>query len=237
MFQDVDLLPGEYEMSFYAYIDSQSSGSGISLKLQSVYGTKVQNGLFSDTTITAAEYFGGVAGTGLRGGAVRTRFVIPETNWVSGQVWSTTGPFDLSVNKNIRVNIDGLGQTADIDCSGATPSATTVQEIAAKINTAIQGTAAYALRPEMWTAATVVDNRLVVRSPYHPPVEPYQQTLVYAGSAASALTTVFKVGTQAALNTCVGYGYNAAPATKFRLYVQTAFTGAGRISRPRIQRV
>ena len=237
IYQDISLEPGEYELSFYAYIDSQSAGSGISFKMVSIYGTKVVNGLFTDATIASAEYFGGVAGTGARGGVVRTRFVVPETNWASGQVWSATGPFDLSVNKNLRVNIDGIGQTADIDCSGVTPAATTVQEIAAKINTAIQNTAAYALRPEMWSAATVVDNRLVVRSPYHPPSEPYQQTLVYAGSTASALTTVFKVGAQASLNTCVGYGYNAVPPTQFRLYAQTAFTGTGRISRPRINKV
>lgn len=237
IYQDLQLPPGEYEMSFYAYIDNQSAGGGISFKLASVYGTKVMNGLFSNTTITSAEYSGGVAGIGSRGDVVRTRFVVPETSWMSGQIWSATGPFDLSTNKNIRVNIDGIGQTADIDVSGVSPAATTVAEIAAKINTAIQGTAAYALRPEFWNAATVVDNRLVVRSPYQPPNEPYQQTLVYAGTALSALTTIFKVGALPALNTCVGFGFNETPPTQFRLQLQTSFTGAGRVSRPRIVRI
>lgn len=59
----------------------------------------------------------------------------------TGTVDLTAG-LDLSANKNVKIDIDDAGAT-EIDCQGATPAATTIDEIVAAINAAGFGTIAY----------------------------------------------------------------------------------------------
>lgn len=53
-----------------------------------------------------------------------------------------SSPIDLSTNKNIKIDIDDTG-AVQIDCSGATPASTTIDEIVATINAAGFGTIAF----------------------------------------------------------------------------------------------
>lgn len=106
----------------------------------------------------------------------------------------TGGTFNLSVNKNIRLNIDSIGTTADIDCSAGAVSAAAVYawEIAAAINAAIKATAAYAGKSEYFNLARAENGRLVLESPYPSGSNPLQGRIsVLAGTAASAATAIF----------------------------------------------
>lgn len=59
----------------------------------------------------------------------------------TGTVDLTAG-LDLSANYNVKIDINNAG-AAEIDCKGATPAATTIDEIVAAINAAGFGTIAY----------------------------------------------------------------------------------------------
>ena len=98
--------------------------------------------------------------------------------------------FDLSVNKNIKINVLSVGTTADIDCSGGTPAATTAKEIAAKINAAIVADANYATKVEYHNIATVVNGYLTITAPYIG-TDQASSVSVTAGSSASAVAAIF----------------------------------------------
>lgn len=106
--------------------------------------------------------------------------------------WSTLPPktFDLSVNKNIKVNILSLGASADIDCSGAVPAATTPKEIAAKINAALAADTIYSGRAELHGIASVENGYLVLNLPYVG-IDQASALAVQAGSTASAVAAIF----------------------------------------------
>ena len=73
------------------------------------------------------------------------RLYLAADDAASGEYIGTvdlSSPIDLSTNHLIKVEIDDAG-AVEIDCEGATPAATTIDEIVAAINAAGFGTVAY----------------------------------------------------------------------------------------------
>lgn len=110
-------------------------------------------------------------------------------------------PFDLSVNKNIQVLLEGtIG--FDIDCSAgaANPSAVTAKEIATAINTAIAANTQFTAKSELHNVARAENGKVVLelarRQPYPINTGVLQ---VNAGSVASATNAIFSA------TTCLAY--------------------------------
>lgn len=105
----------------------------------------------------------------------------------------STGPFNLSTNKNIQITLEG-STGFDIDCSAGavSASAVTAAEVAAAINSAIKANAQFAAKPELWSIARAENNRVVLESPrrQNQPLGTVGIGLA-AGSTASASTTIF----------------------------------------------
>jgi len=105
-----------------------------------------------------------------------------------------TGPFDLSTNKNIRININSIGLTANIDCSTGAVSAAAVEawEVANAINAGVKATSAYAGYSQFHNIATAESGKVILTSPYSSNTSPVQgQIDISAGTSASAVTAIF----------------------------------------------
>lgn len=74
-----------------------------------------------------------------------SRITLSTDDTASGQIVGTvdlTAGLDLSTNYNVKLDIDSAGAVT-VDCRGATPAATTIDEIIAAINAAGFGTVAF----------------------------------------------------------------------------------------------
>lgn len=104
-----------------------------------------------------------------------------------------TGPYNLAMNKNVQVTLEG-STGFDIDCSAGavSASAVTATEVAAAINSAIKANAQFAAKPELWSIARAENNRVVLESPrrQNQPLGTVGIGLA-AGSTASASATIF----------------------------------------------
>ena len=102
-------------------------------------------------------------------------------------------PFDLSVNKNIQITMEGT-TGFDIDCSAgaATPSATTAKEIAAAINAAVAANVQFAAKSELHQVARAENGKVVLELARRQPYPANNGVLaIAAGSTASATTAIF----------------------------------------------
>jgi len=159
--------------------------------------------------------------------ATAIAFTDAGTGTISGLYVPAT--YDLSVNKNIKVNVLGVGLTGDIDCSGGTAAATTAKEIAAKINAAIVADANYLTKVEYHNIASVVDGVLTLTAPYIGTDQATSLT-VSAGSSASAVTAIFGNATVDGRSQ-----YLSNPTSEgfiFRVALRSALQGAFTVQRP-----
>jgi len=127
-------------------------------------------------------------------------------------------PFNLAVNNKIRLSLDAIGNTADIDIStgGASAAATrTAYDIANKINAGLLADALYGaanpMRAEYCNVASAENGRVVIQLPYKSGSGPGNANgaRVIDGTATSALTTVF--GNAAGTTEVLGESWNADP--------------------------
>jgi len=176
------LKPGRtYEVGFYVNIAGGATGSGVRVTAQSVRGL-IRNINPSGSTI------GGVYR--LTPGLVTLRFTVPrQPEYYPGRIIGKGGPFDLSTNKNVRLNLNFLGQVS-VDCSAgaANPAAVTAKEVAAAINAAIAATPAYT--PEYHNIARAIGTKVQIENPYAGAYPNYLIDLA-AGASADASTTIF----------------------------------------------
>jgi len=101
----------------------------------------------ADTDLQVVDAGGGVinvkAGVGYDKFGQRLYLAVDDS--ASGEYIGTvdlSSPIDLSTNYNVKIDVDDAG-AAEIDCRGATPAATTIDEIVAAINAAGFGTIAF----------------------------------------------------------------------------------------------
>lgn len=224
--QEIDLEPGKtYEFSIYMDVSAYTSGAGLQFSIQAMHG-RVRNLITPQTNwkVTGAQIF--------QTGLVTMRVTIPPLReWQPPKVRAQTAPatFDLSTNKNIKINVLSIGATADIDCSGATPAATTPKEIANKINAAMAADATYSTKGEYHNIASVVDGYLTLTSP-NIGTDQASSLAVSAGSSASAVAAIFGNAT------VDGRAQFAGPATSenfvFRVAIRAALQGSYTLTAP-----
>jgi len=176
------LKPGRtYEVGFYVDISGGATGSGVRVTAQSVRGL-IRN------INPAGNIIGGIYR--LTPGLVTLRFTVPrQPDYYPGRIIGKSGPFDLSTAKNIRINLNFIGQVS-VDCSAgaANAAAVTAKEVAAAINAAIAATPAYT--PEYHNIARAVGTKVQIENPYAGAYPNYVIDLA-AGASADASTTIF----------------------------------------------
>lgn len=187
--QVVTLSPGAYEVGCQVTDMSYTSGSGLMVGVQGVSpdsGLALSTGMLPGTV----KFFSTSA---LRGpGEQKLQFsILPPKPMPPRAVSGNSAPYNLSTNKNIRLNIDSKGNTADIDCSAgaASASAVTAKEVAAAINAGMAAAAAtYAA--EYHTIAKAINNKVVLEAPY---ITGDVTSTIYVadGSTAGARSTIF----------------------------------------------
>jgi len=218
------LKPGKsYEMGFYVDIANGATGSGLRVIAQTLRG-QIRN-LNPAGNIIGGDYH-------ILSGFVKMRITVPKLpDNYPGRVISKAGPFDLSVNKNIKLNINFVGQIS-IDCSAGAASASAVKtsEVAAAINAAIIASGTYT--PEYFTCAKAVGTKVVIENPYAGAYANYTVDIA-AGASADALTTVFGG---------VGVGMtewspSLGESMPWYVMLQSSMTGSATISNPYIQEI
>ncbi len=195
--QDMLFVPGEtYEIGALIEFDNTAVTNGVRFQVQPRRGGSSNAPRVRDLDPGASNAI--VSPYVSKSGFMRFRFTWPKApNYQRSYVRSiNVQPYDLSVNKNVVVNYTNIGATADIDCSAGAVSAlaVTAKEVAAAINAAVAGTAAYAARSEYHTAARAENGRVILESPYRANPGSTFWTRVTAGSSASALATIFGIG-------------------------------------------
>jgi len=186
--QAVNLPPGLYEYSAQVPLLAYTSGEGLTLNVTSYSPDFFA--LLSDNPVPGQTTFSTVGA--LRGpGELSLRFAISPPKPSPAQAISKNSQtWNLSTNKNIRVNINGLGLTSDIDCSSgaSNASAVTAKEVAAAINAAIAANASYGA--EYHTCARAAAGKVIITSPYIGSDRTHNVT-VSDGTTASATYTIF----------------------------------------------
>lgn len=183
--QIVMLEPGQYEATLNVNCTNYSSGNGVQFRFDSMLGTHVDEMVPNNTQMTSS--------SGIRyQGQLKMSFVVKPPEMLPGQVASlSTSPWDLSVNKNIKLNINSLAQV-EIDCSAGAVSAaaTTAKEVAAAINNFLAANATYGPKAEYHTVARAANGRVYITNPYFGPDASYAVNLA-SGATADAMTTIF----------------------------------------------
>jgi len=189
MAQVVYLQPGKtYRVQARMSHADISSGNGVRFRLNRQINRQAISAAAGAANVFTTEYI-------TTPQVVDMRFTVPAEAMESARIATVAGPFNLATNYNIRINIDGKGLTADIDCRGATPSATTAKEVAAAINAALAANASYT--PEYHNAAEAVGTRVWIRSPYQYAggfVSSFR-VLVDQGSTLDAFSSLFGLST------------------------------------------
>ena len=144
------------------------------------------------------------------------------------------GPYNLSTNKNIQVQLEGT-TAFDIDCSAGavSSSAVTAKEVATAINAAISANAQFASKSELHTTARAENGYVVLELARRQSLPTSNGTLqINNGSTASATTTIFGAtaqgcfawadhGGEVAINSFpvdVVFRVNAPSGTKIRVF-------------------
>lgn len=146
---------------------------------------------------------------------------------VVGQATVPPTTYDMSINKNIKLNLLSIGATGDIDCSGVSAAATTAVEIANKINTAIAADSTYASKKEYHNIATVVNGYLTLSIPVLG-TDQASVLSVAAGSTASAVAAIFGNATVSGWPQLVGM--QTSENFTLRLALRTTLQGSSLIS-------
>ena len=228
IYQKVMLEPGVYEMGCEFDLDIVAGGA-VRMQLNA-NNMRLPNSSPSDTVPYAQTL-------AYQSGHYRVRFTVEDdrTTDLPTLIGRNSQPFDLSVNKNVRLNLDNRGLTSDIDCAAgaASSSAVTAKEIAAAINAAIAANATYPA--EFHSCAKAVNGKVVIASPYRKNGEA-GGVVIAAGTTASASTAIFG-------GTGVGLAYgqqSAAPRASQFMYIMTfLFNAQGtiKIRAPYIQKL
>lgn len=218
------LKPGRtYEVGFNVDISAGATGSGVRVTTQSVRGA-----------LRGINPIGGAMGSMYRltPGIVSFRFAVPkQPDYYPGRIIGKSGLFDLSANKNIRLNLNFLGQVS-VDCSAgaANPAAVTPKEVAAAINAAIAAAPAYT--PEYHNIARAVGTRVQIENPYAGAYPNYVIDLA-AGASADASAAIFGgIGTG-----MTEYAPAHGEAWPWWIRLQSNVTGSVTVRDPYIQEI
>ena len=155
LYQICDLPPGTYELSADVEIAGYTSGSGVFAYMGNYIGE--MSGITPAATFLTEGYIKGSK-------RVSLMVTLPDYEPQKATIISVAEPFNLGTNTNIQINIDSIAPINNLNCAGATPSATRAHEAAAAINAAIKANASYAA--EYHTCARAENGKLIIESPW-----------------------------------------------------------------------
>lgn len=193
LYSEVILEPGAtYEVGLTLEISTLSAGNGVRLAMNAKRG-RVRNAV--NTAVTElGKRFAGTASNGARHQRMTMRFTMPRvSDYMAPKVVSNNaGTYNLGSNPaDVKINIDSKLQL-NVNCAGATPTATTSGEVAAAINAAIAASSSYPV--EYQNCAKVVANKVVITGPYQTQEERSDAGYgisLDAGTTNSATSTIF----------------------------------------------
>ena len=163
---DLILEPGKtYEIGVLADVSAYTSGSGFKLGVQYNRGRIPLIATPEIDRRVSSGYVNGTAGNAHRMQHMKYMFTVPPVKGYSpAKVVSVAGPYNLvSTPADIKLNIASKG-LLNINVAGATPAATTTDEVVAAINAAITASAAYPA--EYRTCARNIGGKVVIEAPY-----------------------------------------------------------------------
>lgn len=186
--QEIDLEPGKsYEFSAYVDVTSYTSGAGIQWSFQSMHG-QVKNLLTPATNykVTGPQIF--------QSGECTMRVTVPKfENFTPAQAISAAETWDLTTNKNIKLNIQSVLSIDNLDCSVTSTAAgraatTRAIDVATDINNAIKAAGTYTA--DYFNVATAVAGKVVITAP-NMGTDQATSLSVLAATANSATATIF----------------------------------------------
>ena len=185
--QQVYLQAGKtYELGVMVEVPVHTSGSGAYINIGKVKGSwkgnRVTISSVQKSSITRSEH-------------VKLRITMPNRTLPTMRIRSKPGlgpTWDLSVNKNINLNIISIGAIDNLDCSvgAALNTAVTAYEIAAAINAAIKANATYRDYPEYHNIARGEKGRVIIEVPTTDSDTTFAITLA-AATTTSATALIF----------------------------------------------
>ena len=218
------LKPGRtYEIGFYVDFAPGAVGAGVRVATQAVRGA------LRNIAPASGSLGGSYRATP---GIVSFRVTVPrQPDYYPGRIIGKAGPFDLSTNKNIRLNLNFLGQVS-VDCSAgaSNPAAVTAKEVASAINAAITATPAYT--PEYHNIARAIGTKVQIENPYAGAYPNYVIDLA-AGASADASAAIFGgIGTG-----MTEYAPAHGEAWPWWIRLQSNVTGSVTVRDPYIQEI
>lgn len=154
-------------------------------------------------------------------------------DWTPERVMSKSGTFNLTSSPaHIKLNLYGVGLTADINIAGVTPTATTAKEIATAINAAMATDAAYAARPELHNIAKAVGTRVILEPTFRN-LDPNATGLaVINGTTNGPCTAVFGSTEVQSNGSNVGVWDSGICQYMLEVFVATGTNGTAKLMRP-----
>lgn len=170
--QDVWLERGKtYEFGCTVDVSAYTSGSGVGVAINRArgkFGDEIYDGVpgaaGSVTQFLSQRITGQSADGAYRKAQSKVFFTVPSSNgYNKARAVSLAGPFVLSAGNTITINIFNKGALSPV-VAGATPGATTADEVAAAINAAVLASGSYPA--EYRNCARVVGGKVVIEAPY-----------------------------------------------------------------------
>jgi len=186
--QEISLVPGKsYEFNAYVDVTAYTTGAGIQWSFQSMHG-QVKNLLAPATNykVTGPQIF--------QTGECVMRVTIPKfENFTPAQAISAAETWDLSVNKNIKLNIQSVLSIDNLDCSvtaaaAGRAAAARAIDVATDINNAIKAAGTYTA--DYFNVATAVAGKVVITAP-NLGTDQATSLSVLAATANSATAVIF----------------------------------------------
>lgn len=238
-YQELTLEPGKtYEFGCLVEITSYTSGNGVRITLSPKFGRWPD--LFGNPTneIMYGQRIAGTASNGNQIAHLTFRFAVPRPqNYRAAKViGNNAGPFNLgSSPADVKININSLAQI-NVNCAGATPTATTTDEVVAALNAAIAGSSSYPA--EYRNCVKNVAGKVVITSPYLNIDERHYSgygVSLDAGTTNSATSTIF--GASMCRGISMAEPYADGAMSLWYLSVRSEMIGTFSISKPYVREV
>lgn len=233
---EVQLEAGKtYEFGALLEISAFTSGNGFRIGLKYNRG-RIPLIAAPLASVMTNGYYTGSAGNAARMQHMKYLVTVPPMHgYASAKVVSANlGPYNLvSTPADIKLNIDGKAQL-NINVAGATPAATTTDEVVAAINAAILASASYPA--EYRNCAKNVAGAVVIEAPYvGQDSSPVYGIDLQPGTTNSATALIF--GTPYTTATSAFAQRNQGPNFVGNLVLQCAAIGTWAVSAPYVREI
>ena len=168
-------------------------------------------------------------------GRIEFDFELKPDNFTPATIRSKTGTYNVPVG-TVKINYSTLPVITGISLAGATPTATTAQEVCNSFNAAMSSAITAGTYTEEWrNFATIENGKVVLSAPYNQKLPQNETMILSADTGADQLTPVF------GFTSCTGTGSDssASKAENFpvNIKLQVQCHGDFSISDPVLRRI